>query len=220
MCQAKRGRKKSTADRGQSDMFQGGERNTLKLSGLAAASAEGRRLRGSFLHPGCLHHANWIRWISRLQDRKKSNWMLMQSRRRCSVFSHLRTNRPSSTSSVWQWDCTTWRTAPPRPRHRRGRGRRRAPAAVAVVVRVWFGDWNRIGELESDPGLGRAARVRFAYGRIFGLVLGAIRCAGTGRWTGCLTGSRRIWKAPLLSAQRVSLLCGAFFIFIFYSFFI
>jgi hypothetical protein len=111
MCQAKRGRKKSTADRRQSDMFQGGERNTLKLSGLAAASAEGRRLRGSFLHPGCLHHANWIRWISRLQDRKKSNWMLMQSRRRCSVFSHLRTNRPSSTSSVWQRDCTTRRVA-------------------------------------------------------------------------------------------------------------
>ena len=44
----------------RSDMFQGGEKNALELSGLAAASAGGRRLRGSFLHLDCLHHANWM----------------------------------------------------------------------------------------------------------------------------------------------------------------
>ena len=58
---------RSLAERG-SDMLSGGEKNALELSGLAAASAGGRRLRGSFLHPGCLHHANWIRRISRLLD--------------------------------------------------------------------------------------------------------------------------------------------------------
>lgn len=114
-----------------------------------------------------------------------------QSRRSCSVFSHLRTKRPGSTSSVWQRDCTTRRvpTCAPSPPPRAARSgvspspRPPSPSPSSCQRQPMDAMRDDLGESELGGGVGPP----LISGGVFGLCLGEQSRCGP-------AASRSMWK--------------------------